>query len=144
MEVAMTATAETNDVPADHVPGGSVIEVSQVVPQPIEKVWQLLTTSTGAEALLGEGARLGTKGEPWRSADGSHGVVRSYHPMEQVRLTWHADEHAAATLVDLTLATEGEGTRLGLRHERIHDATLGQSLPRRWGEALGRIGDAAT
>ena len=140
----MTATAETNDVPTDHAPGTSVIEVSQVVPLPLNKVWQLLTTSAGAEALLGKGAKLGTKGEPWHSVDGSHGVIRSYHPMEQVRLTWHADEHAAATLVDLKLTSEGEGTRLGLRHERIHDAALGQSLPRRWEEALGRIGRATT
>jgi uncharacterized protein YndB with AHSA1/START domain len=138
----MTATAETNDVPTDHAPNASVIEVSRVVPLPLEKVWQLLTTSGGAEALLGKGATLGAKGEPWRSADGSHGVVRSYHPMEQVRLTWHADEHAVATLVDLKLTSEGAGTRLGLRHERIHDAALGQSLPRRWEEALGRIGGA--
>jgi uncharacterized protein YndB with AHSA1/START domain len=144
MEVAMTATAETNDAPTDQAPGASVIEVSRVVPQSIEKVWQLLTTSAGAEALLGKGAQLGTKGEPWRSADGSHGVVRSYHPMEQVRLTWHADQNAAATLVDLKLSTEGEGTRLGLRHERIHDAALGQSLPQRWQEALGRIGEPNT
>jgi uncharacterized protein YndB with AHSA1/START domain len=144
MEVAMTAMAETNDAPTDHAPGASVIEVSRVVPQSIEKVWQLLTTPAGAEALLGKGAQLGTKGEPWRSADGSHGVVRSYHPMEQVRLTWHADEHAAATLVDLKLSAEGEGTRLGLRHERIHDAALGQSLPQRWEEALDRIGEPTT
>lgn len=137
----MTATAETNDVPTDQSPGTSVIDVSRVVPQSIEKVWQLLTTSAGAEALLGKGAQLGTKGEPWRSVDGSHGVVRSYHPMEQVRLTWHADEHAAATLVDLRLTREGEGTRLGLRHERIHDATLGQILPQRWAAALERIGE---
>jgi uncharacterized protein YndB with AHSA1/START domain len=140
-EVAMTAMAETNDIPTDQSPGTSVIEVSRVVPQSIEKVWQLLTTSAGAEALLGKGAQLGTKGEPWRSVDGSHGVVRSYHPMEQVRLTWHADEHAAATMVDLRLTAEGEGTRLGLRHERIHDAALGQSLAQRWEQALDRIGE---
>lgn len=139
----MTATAEANDVPTDHAPEAAVIEVSRVVPQPIEKVWQLLTTPAGAEALLGKGATLGTKGEQWFSADGSHGVVRSYHPMEQVRLTWHADEHAASTLVDLRLTAEGDGTRLGLRHERVQDQALAESLPRRWEEALGRIGGAA-
>lgn len=140
----MTATTESSEVPTEREQGAPVIEVSRVVPYPIEKVWQLLTTSAGAEALLGKGAKLGTKGEPWRSVDGSHGVVRSYHPMEQVRLTWHADEHAAATLVDLRLTSEDGGTRLGLRHERIQDAVLGQSLPQRWEEALGRIGGSAT
>jgi uncharacterized protein YndB with AHSA1/START domain len=136
----MTAEAESNEGSQRGGQGDPVIEVSRVVPYPIEKVWQRLITPAGAEALLGQGAKLGTKGEPWHSGDGSHGVVRSYHPMEQVRLTWHADEHAAATLVDLRLTPEGDDTRLDLRHERIDDAELGQSLPQRWDEALARIG----
>jgi uncharacterized protein YndB with AHSA1/START domain len=136
----MTAATESSEVPTEGMQGAPVIEVSRVVPFPIDKVWQLLTTSAGAEALLGKGAMLGAKGEPWRSVDGSHGVVRSYHPMEQVRFSWHADERAAATLVDLRLTPEGHDTRLDLRHERIDDASLGQSLPRRWEDALSRIG----
>jgi len=145
----MTATTESSEVPTQGASGAPVIEVSRVVPFPIDKIWQLLITAAGAEALLGSGAKLGTKGEPWHSMDGSHGVVRSYHPMEQVRLTWHADEHAAATLVDLRLTdlrltAEGSGTRLDLRHERINDAELAGSLRQRWDEALSRIGDAAS
>ena len=140
----MTAATESSEVPASSAQGAPVIEVSRVVPFPIDKVWQLLTTTAGAEALLGKGARLGTKGEPWRSVDGSHGVVRSYHPMEQVRLSWHANEHASATLVDLRLTAEGGDTRLDLRHEHIDDAALGQSLPQRWDEALSRIGRPTT
>jgi uncharacterized protein YndB with AHSA1/START domain len=139
----MTA-AESNEVPTDDALGALDIEVSRVVPQPIDKVWQVLTTTAGAEALLGSGAQLGTKGEPWHSLDGSHGVVRSYHPMQQVRLTWHADEHAPATLVDLRLTSEGDGTRMGLRHEHIHDVALSQSMQQRWEDALGRIGGATT
>ena len=140
----MTTATESSEVPTEGVQGAPVIEVSRVVPFPIDRVWQLLTTSAGAEALLGEGAMLGTKGEPWRSEDGSHGVVRSYHPMEQVRLSWHADEDAPATLVDLRLTSEGDDTRLDLRHERLADPALSESLPQRWDAALGRIGQPAT
>lgn len=139
----MPTATEPSEVPTEGAQGAPVITVSRVVPFPIERVWQLLTTSAGAEALLGEGARLGTKGETWRSMDGHHGVVRSYHPMEQVRLTWHADENASATLVDLRLTPEGGQTRLDLRHERVEDASLSQSMPQRWDEALGRIGEPA-
>jgi uncharacterized protein YndB with AHSA1/START domain len=140
----MTTATESSEVPTEGAQGAPVLQVSRVVPFPIDKVWTLLTTPAGAEALLGQGARLGTKGEPWRSVDGTHGVVRSYHPMEQVRLTWHADEHAPATLVDLRLTSEGGATRLDLRHERLADSVLSQSLPQRWDEALGRIGEPAT
>jgi uncharacterized protein YndB with AHSA1/START domain len=136
----MTTATESGEVPTEGAQGAPVIEVSRVVPFPIDKVWQLLTTSAGAEALLGKGAKLGTKGEPWHAVDGSHGVMRSYHPMEQMRLTWHADEHATATLIDLRLTSEGSETRLDLRHERLDDAALGQSLPQHWDETLGRIG----
>jgi len=140
----MTTATESSEVPTEGVQGAPVIEVSRVVPFPIDKVWQLLTTSAGAEALLGQGAVLGAKGEPWRSEDGSHGVVRSYHPMEQVRLSWHADEHAPATLVDLRLTSEGDDTRLDLRHERLADPALKESLPQRWDAALARIGQPAS
>jgi uncharacterized protein YndB with AHSA1/START domain len=140
----MTTATESSEVPTEGAQGAPVIEVSRVVPFPIGEVWQLLITPAGAEALLGEGAKLGTKGEPWHSVDGTHGVVRSYHAMEQIRLTWHADEHATATLVDLRLTPEGGDTRLDLRHERVHDAALAQSLPKRWDEALGKIGESAT
>ena len=140
----MTTATESSEVPTEGAQGAPVIEVSRVVPFPIDRVWQRLITPAGAEALLGEGARLGTKGEPWRSVDGSHGVVRSYHPMEQVRLSWHADEHAPATLVDLRLTSEGVDTRLDLRHEHIDNAALGQGLPQRWDDALVRIGGSAT
>jgi uncharacterized protein YndB with AHSA1/START domain len=139
----MTAAAEP-EVPADSQQGAPVIEVSRVVPHPIDKVWQVLTTPAGAEALLGSGAQLGTKGQPWHCSDGSHGVVRSFHPMEQVRLSWHADDHAPATTVDLQLTSEGESTRLDLRHENIPDVALSQSLRQHWENALGQIGGATT
>jgi len=140
----MTATAGPTDAPADHTQDAAVIEVSRVAPLPIDEVWRVLTTSAGAEALLGAGAHLGGKGEAWRSVDGSHGVVRSYHPMEQIRLSWHADEHGPATLVELNLAPDGEGTRLGLRHEQVQGIALNKGLQQRWEAALGRIGAGPT
>ncbi|HEY5247291.1 MAG TPA: SRPBCC domain-containing protein [Dermatophilaceae bacterium] len=137
----MPIVTESSEIPTEGAQGAPVIEVSRVVPLPLDKVWQLLITPAGAETLLGQGAKLATKGEPWHSVDGSHGVIRSYHPMEQIRLTWHADEHAPATLIDLRLTSDGDGTRLNLRHERVDDAALAQTLPSRWDIALSRIGE---
>ncbi len=134
----MTAAADS-EAPTDGTTGGPVLEVSRAVPQPVDDVWQVLATSTGTEALLGKGAELGGKGEPWRSEDGSHGVVRSYHAGQQVRITWHADEHALSTLVELHLIPEGEGTRLSLRYQETPDAEVNTNLRQRWSDALGRI-----
>lgn len=133
-------TAATGpEVPTDRAAGATVLEVSRAVPQPVGDVWQVMTTPTGAEALLGKGAELGGKGEPWRSEDGSHGVVRSYHPGQQVRISWHANEQAPSTLVELHLIPEGEGTRLSLRYQETPDAGVNENLRQHWSDALGRI-----
>ena len=134
----MTATTGP-EVPTDSAPDAPVLEVSRAVPQPVGDVWRVMTTPTGAEALLGKGAELGGKGEPWRSEDGSHGVVRSYHPGQQVRISWHADEQAPSTLVELHLLPEGEGTRLSLRYQETPDAGVNENLRQHWSDALGRI-----
>ncbi len=125
-----------------------VVEVDTVLEHPVDHVWRVLTTNDGAAALLGRGARLGGKGEPWRADDGSHGVWRSYHPMQQVRVSWHADADAPRSLVDLHLVAEGESTRVSLRHDltgaRSDQRPDGAAMQQRWSAALDRLDDLAT
>jgi uncharacterized protein YndB with AHSA1/START domain len=111
------------------------VRASRTVPASPAQVWQHLTSREGTQALLGPGAELGSKGESWRSDDGPHGVVRSYHPLEQVRVSWHADEDAPASLVDLQLAPDGDGTRIDLVHEHADSP----ALQARWDGALDRF-----
>ena len=95
----------------DEEGASGAVEVNAILSHDIDQVWKVLTTNDGAAALLGEGAQLGSKGEHWRAADGSHGVWRSYHPMEQVRVSWHASEDAPRSLVDLHLRQRGQDRR---------------------------------
>ena len=95
MEATMEETGETTG-----------LEVSLTVHKQLRDVWAALMTPEGNEALLGEGGRLGSKGDDWRSADGAYGVTRSFHPMEQIRFSWHADDDAPRTVVDLQLHDE--------------------------------------
>ncbi len=127
--------AEVEAAPQD----ADSIEVVQHVPRPINEVWARLTQRDGIEAFLGEGAMLGDKGDPWRAADGTRGVTRSYHPQEQVRVSWHADDDAPATVVDLQMRREGEGTLLTLRHEHLPDDLDRDALVARWHAALHRL-----
>jgi uncharacterized protein YndB with AHSA1/START domain len=121
------------------------VKVDTVLAHPVDHVWRVLTTNDGAQALLGAGARLGGKGEPWHAEDGTHGVWRSYHPLEQVRVSWHADADAPRTLVDLHLAAEGDRTRVSLRHERPDsDSPDPEALRQRWSDALTRLESLAT
>lgn len=115
------------------------VRVSRAVPTPVERVWEVLITEPGTQALLGRGASLGSKGEPWRAEDGTHGVVRSYHPLEQLRFSWHFTEDDPPSLVDVHLSAEGDGTRLDVVHERLHDGDDPEMLRRHWEVALERL-----
>ena len=112
------------------------------VSAPVEQVWQHLISARGTQALLGPQVTLGNKGESWRSADGPHGVVRSYHPLEQVRVSWHRDHDGPLSIVDLQLKPDGDGTRVDLYHEGEGIAEDGAGDKSRWDAALERFAQA--
>ncbi|MFZ1286711.1 MAG: SRPBCC domain-containing protein [Candidatus Phosphoribacter sp.] len=120
------------------------VEVSAMLSHDLDHVWHVLSTNVGIAAFLGDGAKLGNKGEHWRAEDGTHGVWRSYHPMEQVRLSWHASEDAPRSLVDIHLAAQGEQTHVSIRHEHVPGGNEAlEAIAARWTEALTRIDQAA-
>ena len=136
----------TAEPAVDEGSGGSEassIEAHAVIPRPVADVWRVLAGPSGPEALLGPGATLGRKGEPWHSEDGTHGVLRSYHPLEQVRFSWHADADAPATMVQVDLAADGDGTRVTLRQEHLDGSADAGALRQRWTQALERLRAAA-
>jgi uncharacterized protein YndB with AHSA1/START domain len=109
------------------------------VQAPVTKVWEHLITAHGTEALLGPGARIGRKGEPWRADDGSYGVVRSFHPVEQLRVTWHPREDGPLSMLDIQLRPEADGTRVELFHEGRGIAGDPRGDWQHWQDALGRL-----
>ena len=123
------------------------VHVDRRVDHPVGHVWGVVNSPQGVEAWLGSGAKLGGKGEHWYAADGSQGVLRSYHPAEQIRVSWHASDEAPASLVDLHIVPDGAGTRLDLaQHCIAHKAwepALEQLLEivridRKFGDDIGR------
>lgn len=126
----------TESVPEASHEAQGVVRTSRTIPAPLVRVWEHLISPAGTGVLLGPGAVLGSKGESWHSNDGSRGVVRSFHPLQQVRVSWHADEDAPATLVDLQLAEVSGGTRLDLVHEHLTDTG---GLQHRWEDALDKL-----
>lgn len=104
-----------------------------------DQVWQHLISAAGTEALLGSGARLGSKGEPWHATDGTYGVVRSYHPLEQLRVTWHPRDDGPLSMLDVQLHPDGDSTRLDLFHEGRGIAGDPRGDHDHWQEALDRL-----
>jgi uncharacterized protein YndB with AHSA1/START domain len=126
----MTVESDADQLTAGHV------DVARTVGQPVGAVWQTLISPQGAAIWLGEGAVLGGKGESYHCADGSTGVVRSYHPLEQLRVSWHADDHAPASIVEVDLIPDGDATTLRLHHDGIHDSGQAAALEARWASRL--------
>lgn len=120
----------------------TTVVIQRSVSQPVKKVWGLLATPAGSEALLGEGGMLGDKGDSWHSANGTYGVVRSYHPLEQIRFSWHADDQAPKSLVDLQLVGQADdSTVVEIRHENIPGGWDTEAITEHWESALDRLVD---
>lgn len=121
-------------------PSPDVVVVTRTIDQPLKRVWGVLMTKEGSEALLGRGAMLGEKGQAWKAADGRSGVIRSFHPFEQVRFWWRKNDDAPASLVDLQVKAPDEGhTELTVTHSRLVAGVDPAYLQGRWEAALERI-----
>lgn len=132
MDAVMEETAEIKSV-----------KVTRRVAKPLEKVWAALMQPHGAEPLLGRGGQLGSKGDDWASTDGPCGVTRTFHPMEQIRFSWHETDGAPRSLVDLQMrAVDGE-TELDLTHELLEGGYRADELAERWEEALRQLDEQA-
>jgi uncharacterized protein YndB with AHSA1/START domain len=123
--------------------GALAVDVSRTVPAPLGRVWELLISREGAATWLGEGAALGGKGEPYHCADGSSGVVRSYHPLEQLRVSWHETPDSAPSIVEIELSAQDGGTLIQLQHVHLHhDPITGAehaALQSRWSSGLDAL-----
>ena len=117
----------------------TTVTITRLVSSPLKEVWKVLNTPAGGEALLGAGGVIGDKGDSWHATDGTWGVIRSYHALEQLRFTWHADDDAATTMVDLRLVPAGDATNIEVRHEHVPANTDTAALVRRWEAALDRV-----
>lgn len=125
-------------------PVDTTVKVSRLVSRSVKDVWKLLVTREGAEALLGSGGELGDKGDSWHAVDGTFGVIRSYHPLEQIRFSWHAADEAPKTIVDVRLREAGDAeTTLEIVHEHIPSYFDAGKLSRRWETALEKLANAA-
>ncbi len=124
-------------------PADTTVKVSRSVSKPVKEIWKLLATREGAEALLGPGGELGDKGDSWRASDGTYGVVRSFHPLEQIRFSWHAAEEAPKTIVELDLVPEGDDTLVEITQSGVPPYFDAAALTKKWEKALELLASAA-
>jgi uncharacterized protein YndB with AHSA1/START domain len=116
-----------------------VVAVRRTVAAPLTHVWEVLVSQAGAEALLGSGARFGGKGDPYHCADGVSGVLRSYHPLEQLRVSWHETPDSPPSIVEVDLRADGAATVIDLRQDHLSTVSDVGALSARWSAALDAV-----
>jgi uncharacterized protein YndB with AHSA1/START domain len=129
-----------SEVNASEIPGSELtVAVSRTVSKPVKEVWRVLMTKDGAECLLGEGAEFGQKGHTWTSTTGRTGVIRSLHPLEEIRFSYRKDDHATPSIVEILLNPEGDSTTLKITHSNLLPRTNTDELTAKWEAALARL-----
>lgn len=102
---------------------GWQIGVSITVRRNVVDVWDYLVSTEGLETWLGSGVGLhGGKGETYETKDGTHGELRSYRPLDRIRLTWQPKDWDHETTVQIALDDKGDRTGIAFHQERLADA----------------------
>lgn len=101
---------------------GFQIGVSRSVAVPLEQVWDTLVSDAGVRTWLGADVELpSTTGAPYRTATGTTGEVRSFHPHDRVRLTWRPPDWNHESTVQVTVSRRNGRTVLRFHQERLAD-----------------------
>jgi uncharacterized protein YndB with AHSA1/START domain len=102
---------------------GWQIGVSITVRRNAVDVWDYLMSRDGLAAWLGHGVEFhGGKGEPYETGEGTHGELRSYRPLDRIRLTWQPQDWDHETTVQIAIDDKGDRTRVVFHQERLADA----------------------
>lgn len=123
---------------------GFQIGVSRTVDHPPQAVWAYLTGTEGLAVWLGEGVALSTeKGEPYRTRDGTEGEIRSFRPVDRVRLTWRPSGWDHDTTVQVAVRGAGEGrTSVRFHQEWLADAGERERQRSHWQAVMDRVQEA--
>ncbi|OWY62782.1 hypothetical protein B7486_56590 [cyanobacterium TDX16] len=123
---------------------GWEIGVSRTFRCDLDHAWQVLTSRTGVEVWLGHGALLPHQaGATWSAADGSSGDVRSFKPLDRVRLTHQAPGQSTPSTVQVALserhAKDGPRTVVRFHQDRLADADQREAQRQHWQAVMDEL-----
>jgi uncharacterized protein YndB with AHSA1/START domain len=120
---------------------GWQIGVSKTVDHPIGRVWDLLISARGTAVWLGHGVTLGDEpGEPYKTAEGTVGEVRSFRPKDRIRLTWQPKGWDHETTVQVAVTSSGKDkTMLRFHQEHLTSAVERDQQRIHWRAVMASI-----
>jgi uncharacterized protein YndB with AHSA1/START domain len=121
---------------------GWEIGVSKTVAVDRERTWAFLTSDEGVALWLGPGAEIkGPRGTPYRTDQGITGEIRSFRPLDRVRLTWRPPgwDHDSTLQVAVT---GGRRTSIRFHQERMASKDEREEMRDHWRSVLTKIEQA--
>ena len=120
---------------------GWEIGVSRTVAFPLVDVWDFLTSPEGSAVWLGVGVqRLDEPGLDYHTSEGTSGEIRSFRPLDRVRLTWQPPGWAHESTVQFTVTAAAAGrTMLRFHQERLADAAEREQQRAHWRAVLDAV-----
>ncbi len=119
---------------------GFQIGVSRSVAAPLEQVWDTLVSDAGVQTWLGADVELPSeRGVPYRTATGTSGEVRSFHPHHRVRLTWRPPDWDHESTVQVTVSRRNGRTVLRFHQERLADPDERERQRAHWQSVLDSL-----
>ena len=120
---------------------GWEIGVSRTVAFPLEEVWDYLTSAEGSAVWLGAGVhRLDEPGGAYQTSEGTAGEIRSFHPLDRLRLTWQPPGWNHDSTVQVTVSSAGSGrTIVRFHQERLAGADEREQQRAHWRAVLDAV-----
>ena len=119
---------------------GWEIGVSRTIDAPLAAVWAFLTSDEGIAVWLGGGLTLpAEKGAGYTTADGTSGVLRSFHPGDRIRLTWQPSTWDHPSTLQVATRARGEKTMVRFHQERLADAAERERQRTHWTGVMQKV-----
>lgn len=119
---------------------GWEIGVSRTVPRPLAEVWDLLISPAGLAIWLGQGVDLPAgAGTGYETAAGTAGQIRSFRPLDRIRLTWRPDGWTHESTVQVALVDRGDRTRIVFHQDHLASSAERERQREHWQGVLGAL-----
>lgn len=119
---------------------GWEIGVARVLPADPATLWELLTSGPGTAVWLGEGIELPHQaGRSFGSPGGTYGEVRSFRPMDQVRLTWQPCGWGHESTLHMALSPTADGTTVRFHQDGLAGPQEREVQRYHWKAVLDRL-----
>lgn len=116
------------------------IGVSRTLRHSPEEVRALLTSPHGIATWLGAGATLAEqKAASYGTAEGTTGEVRSFRPLDRIRLTWRPPDWSHEATLQVAISRSATGTLVRFHQEHLADAEERERMRAHWRGVLEEL-----